>query len=252
MIIVQISDTHIDPESPNAEARIGDLRAVVDAINALDLKPDLVIHTGDIAHNGDDAKYRIASEILGGLTCRLQVAAGNRDDAALMPNYFRTGRDLMPGTSFLQYSIDDLPVRAIALDTTSAHGNQGDYCEARAESLRRALDESDRPTVLFMHHPPFEITTSDYPQQFKPWDGAERIAGIIEGRRNVVRGFCGHAHRDFPGAVAGVPFSTMPSVARDLRLGEFSGELAGATLFQLHRIDESGRVTSETRAAGRA
>ena len=52
MIIAQISDSHIDPNSDKLEDRLNNLLCVVDNINNLDPSPDLVIHTGDVVHNG--------------------------------------------------------------------------------------------------------------------------------------------------------------------------------------------------------
>ena len=134
-IIAQISDTHIDPDHPNSAQRLKDVERVVAAINALDPPPDLVIHTGDMAHNGTAEKYEAALDILRNLRVPLYAAAGNRDDRALIRANFPTGRNLMPGMDFLQYEIDDHPVRLIALDTLSGESNMGDYCEKRAQSL---------------------------------------------------------------------------------------------------------------------
>ncbi len=250
MIIVQISDTHIDPESPNAEARVRDLERCVADINALDPRPDAVIHTGDLVHNGDAAKYRIALDILGDLEVPLHVATGNRDERTAVRAAFPSGRDLLPGTPFVQYCIDDYPVRLIALDTLSETSNQGDFCDIRAGSLRAVLAEpGGKPTALFMHHPPFEITESKYPWQFEDLTGIERMRRAIEGGGNVVRAFCGHAHRLAEGRIAGVPVSSTPSVARDLRLGEFPAEADAAPLYRIHTYNPDGSFTSELRAA---
>ena len=135
MILAQISDTHIDPENPNGADRVSDLERCVADINRLDPLPDAVIHTGDLVHNGTPAKYRLAASILGALKIPLYVAAGNRDDRAAIRLAFPTGRDLLPDTAFVQYSVDDYPVRLIALDTLSATTNMGDFCDVRAEAL---------------------------------------------------------------------------------------------------------------------
>jgi 3',5'-cyclic AMP phosphodiesterase CpdA len=95
MIIAQISDTHIDPDHPNSAQRLRDMERVVAAINALDPAPDVVIHTGDMAHNGTAEKYEAALDILRNLRVPLHAAAGNRDDRALIRANFRAGRDLM-------------------------------------------------------------------------------------------------------------------------------------------------------------
>ena len=59
MIIAQISDSHIDPESNKLEDRLRDLRLVVEDINKQNPSPDIVIHTGDMVHNGTQEKYNL-------------------------------------------------------------------------------------------------------------------------------------------------------------------------------------------------
>ncbi len=57
MIIAQISDTHIALDTPDAERRIQDFAATIADINALNPLPDVIIHTGDIVHNGRRDEY---------------------------------------------------------------------------------------------------------------------------------------------------------------------------------------------------
>lgn len=254
MIIVQISDTHIDPESPHAEERVSALARCIDDINRLDPRPDVVIHTGDLVHNGDAEKYRIAADILAALKPPLHVAAGNRDDRAAIRSTFAAGRDLMPGTRFAQYSVDGYPVRLIALDTLSEVSNMGEFCDIRADSLRAALAEDDaKPTVLFMHHPPFEVVESKYRWQYDSQDGIVRMREALAGQHQVVGAFCGHAHRLSAGTIAAVPVSTTPSVAIDVRLGDFPDEARAAPLYRIHRFNGrfNGRAgfSSELRIA---
>lgn len=250
MIIAQISDTHIDLDSPNSAERVRDLERCVDHINRLDPLPDVVIHTGDLVHNGNAAKYREAARILGAFKCPLHVAVGNRDDRAAIRSTFAAGRDLLPHTPFVQYCVDGYPVRLIALDTLSETSNMGEFCDIRADGLRAALaEDGTKPTALFMHHPPFEIRESKYRWQFDSQEGIDRMRRALEGQSHVVRAFCGHAHRNAAGKIAAVPVSSTPSVAIDLRLGAFPDEVQSVPLFQIHRFDARQGFISELRAA---
>ncbi len=252
MIIAQISDTHIDPDHDNGPARLRDLEACVDDLNSLDPAPDIVIHTGDMAHNGDDEKYCLAFDILEKLNVPLLVCPGNRDERSLLRDKFCMGHYLSPGSPYLQYAVDDFPVRMVALDTLNDQNNQGAYCQDRADSLRAYLSsDTTKATVVFMHHPPFEVTESKFPLQYDPWEGAERLASALKDQNHVVRGFCGHAHRDTTGSVEGIPFSCVPSVARDLRLGEFQPELENVPLYHIHTFDDVDGFRTETRPAKR-
>ena len=245
MIIAQISDTHIDPSHRNSAKRLRDVERVIKAINALDPAPDVLIHTGDMAHNGTAEKYEVALDVLRDLCIPLHAVAGNRDDRTLIRANFPTGRDLMPGMDFLQYEVDDYPVRLIALDTLSRDSNMGDFCDNRAQSLSRALSaENDKPCALFMHHPPFEVRESKYRWQYASQDAVERLSGVIGTCNHVVSLFCGHAHRQSSGVIAGVPGATVPSVAIDLRLGDFPEAAETAPVFYLHHYQpDAGFVT---------
>jgi hypothetical protein len=71
----------------------------------------------------------------------------------------------------------------------------------------------------------------------------------LTGQRHVIGMFCGHTHRNVAGEVGGVPVSSMPSVAVDLRLGQYPESVAGVPIYKLHRVDGAERVVSEIRAA---
>ena len=57
MMLVQITDTHIEERGALAYERFdtaANLRNAVAAINAMDPGPDMVLHTGDMAHHGSE------------------------------------------------------------------------------------------------------------------------------------------------------------------------------------------------------
>jgi 3',5'-cyclic AMP phosphodiesterase CpdA len=250
MIIAQLSDTHIDANGPNGPARLADLERCVADINRLAPLPDIVIHTGDVVHNAKPVEYERAKRALGTLRCPLHIAAGNRDDRAAIRANFAADDWLPTDAPFLQYRVETFPVRLVAIDTLSDSSNKGTFCQARADSFSAVLAEgAPRPTVIFMHHPPFVIYESDYPVQFESWDSVERMERALAGHRHVVGMFCGHSHRNVAGRVGETAVRSMPSVAVDLRLGSYPSELASVPLYALHRFDGERGLVSEIRAA---
>ena len=238
MIIAQISDSHIDPQSAQLKHRLEDLRRVVDSLNLLVPAPDVVIHTGDVVHNGSQEKYDLASSILGDLDVPLHVCPGNRDDRNLIVKNFLTGTIVAADSPFLQYSIDHYSVRLVAVDTLSATTNMGDYCQQRADALREMLAQKpNKPTVLFMHHPPFEIVESTYPFQFENWETIDYLTQVLKENTQVKQIFCGHTHRNVKSQLVGVPASTVPSVAVDLRLDDIPIGTAAYPVYHLHKFD---------------
>ena len=182
MILVQISDTHIDPGSDQNRNRLRDLREVVKDINRLRPSPDAVIHTGDLVHNGSQEKYDLVLSIFDKIEVPFHVCAGNRDSRSLVKKNFLKGRSSLPGSDFVQYCVDDYPVRLIAVDTLSVSSNMGDYCHDRANMLETLLRQVPaKPTALFMHHPPFQVLESKYPFQFNDWDKLDLLVSISSG-----------------------------------------------------------------------
>ncbi len=251
MIIAQISDTHIDLDGPQSADRRRYLELCVDDINGLDPLPDVVIHTGDLTNSGNPQEYDAAKKIFRNLSAPLYVTAGNRDDRSALRSAFPADDYLLPDSPFLQYRVDDFPVRLMVLDTLSEDSNKGDYCTVRADSLSAALaEDTTRPTAVFMHHPAFEVVESDYPFQFESRDAIARIGQVLNRHGCVIHAFCGHTHRATAGTIGDVPVSSTPSVAVDLRLGTYPDAFQTIPLYQIHRFDAKHGFVSEMRAAG--
>ena len=239
MLIAQITDTHItqsDDETPGFGERIKALEAFVAHINALDEKPDLVLHTGDVTHGGLPEYYDTVKTVMTDLTIPSYFALGNRD---LGENLVASlgdlgGAELVDG--FLIYSIDSFPVRLIAMDTQHREHNIGTTCSVRLCILDELLtQQSDKPTALFMHHPPFEITTSKYPFQFDDRVLADAFLRLIAQHKQVVHMFCGHAHRPYSVDLETCTATVSPSLPTDNRLGDFDEPLKSNPIYQLHR-----------------
>ena len=116
MILVQISDTHIDEPGALVYGHFDTSRALaraVDVINAMDPGPDLVLHTGDIASHGSVPRYQAFKEIVGALNVPLAVIPGNHDERNALRQVFGGTSSLPTTGDFLHYVIEDHPVRII-------------------------------------------------------------------------------------------------------------------------------------------
>lgn len=220
MLIAQISDCHIELPAVDGSDRSGDLARGVDYINGLDPQPDLVVHTGDVAHFGKPEEYAEAVRVLDELRAPFCVIPGNRDDRGELRKAFQSRLPDGCHREFVQYPVALHGLHAIMLDSVSTQSNKARLCKARLEHFSSMLDDAGgRPVVVFMHHPPFEVTASRYPIQFEDWSEVDALAGIMSRHGNVRSVFCGHSHRSAEGKIAGVDASTIPSVASDLRMG---------------------------------
>ena len=153
MIIAQISDTHIALDTPDADQRIQDFALTIADINALDPAPDVIVHTGDIVHNGRQDEYAQAVATLAKARAPVYVLAGNKDNRANLREAFSACGYLAPDSDFVDYAIDDYPVRLIALDTLSSGSNKGDFCRERVRHLIDLIGRRDHQTHCGFHAP---------------------------------------------------------------------------------------------------
>ena len=219
MLIAQITDIHLgfDRDNPR-EFNRQRLDQTLEALCALDPVPDLLLATGDIADDGDDkvsyARFREATDML---PFPVLHAMGNHDSRAPFLAEFP---DTPTADGFVQYAIDQFPVRILVLDTLEPGRHGGAFCEVRAAWLRARLDEApDRPTAIVLHHPPIETGLSWMTENPEAaW--VQRLADAVSGRDNVIAMIAGHLHRPivtrWAGTVLAVCPSTAPQVALDL------------------------------------
>ncbi len=248
MIVAQISDTHISLSDPDSEQCIRDFRAVIEDINTLDPLPDVVIHSGDIVHNGRAEEYAVAVDVLSNARAPIYAMVGNKDNRARMQAAF-TGFGFLPAKSeFVEYTINHLPVRVLVLDTLHPQSNKGDFCEMRLRNLTQKLhNEPEMPTAVFMHHPPCEIYVGPDLIHFETREVMDAVCDELQSSGNVLSIFCGHVHRSTSGRVGNIPVSVMSAVATTLRRGDYPDHLKCSPTYQIHRYQDTSGFVTETR-----
>lgn len=218
MLIAQITDLHIgfDRDDPD-ELNLQRLRTVLRRLVEGPSRPDLLLLTGDLTESGDAESYARLVEALEVCPFPVWAMAGNHDERApLLAAFPRTPAE----GGFIHYAIDLPDLRVIVLDTLDPGRHGGAFCERRAAWLRAQLAAApETPTLIAMHHPPFEsgIAWLDSAAT-EPW--IARFAGAIEGFPQVRAIVSGHLHRPIHTAWNGVSLtvcpSTAPAVALDL------------------------------------
>lgn len=224
MLIAQISDLHVMPAGRLMSGRVDTgpyLERAVDHLLALDPRPDVVLATGDLVDAGSPAEYARLREILAALPMPVYLVPGNHDARDALRAGFADHAHLQDG-AFVQYAIEEHPLRLIALDTLVEGAPHGELCDARLDWLEAKLDESDRPAVIFMHHPPFACGIHEF-DSISLTKGADRLARIVQRHPQVERVLCGHVHRPiqarFGGTLASIGPSTAHQATLDLRPG---------------------------------
>lgn len=250
MIIAQISDSHIAADHPKGPERARHLAACVAAINRLDPLPDVVVHTGDVTHQAKPEEFGQARALLKALRPPLHLVAGNRDGREALRDALAGDGRLAPDWPFVQYADDSHPVRLIVADSLSHTGKKGGFCQRRLDHLDSLLSQApDRPTAIFLHHPPFPVTAAPDPYMYESWDCVTRLTDLLAEHSQEIRLFSGHAHRAAKGQVGEVPASSMAAVAVDLRKGDYPQEHQGRPLLQIHAYRPGAGFTTTTLAA---
>ena len=217
MLIAQITDVHLgfDRGEPDELNRRRFDRTLA-ALAALEPRPDLLLITGDIAEDGDDAvSYRQCADVLAGFPIPAWFCMGNHDSRDPFLRQF----PLVPSADgFVQYAVEGHPLRILVLDTLEVGRHGGGFCERRAAWLSaRLAEQPDRPTLLALHHPPVATGLS--------WMGESADAAWIERLRAVVAAFsnivglvAGHLHRPVATAWAGTVLLVCPATSPQLAL----------------------------------
>ncbi|GJL88886.1 MAG: 3',5'-cyclic adenosine monophosphate phosphodiesterase CpdA [Minwuia thermotolerans] len=220
MILIQISDLHItDPGEPvDRLARTTERLAIAVArINAMQPRPDGVIVTGDLVNECRTSEYERLRQTLVPLQVPVWLMVGNhdaRDDLRLVFD----DHAYLGTRGFVQYTVEDLTVRLIALDSQIPGETAGALCAERLGWLEdRLAEQPDRPTMIFVHHPPFP-SGIDRMDANGLVEGREELARIIGSHRQILGIGAGHVHRPIMTAIAGVPAHTCPSTAHQLGL----------------------------------
>ena len=248
MIIAQISDTHIALDTPDSDTRIRDFERTIADINTLDPAPDVIVHTGDIVHNGRPEEYACAAAILGQAKMPVYVIPGNKDNRANLREAFSSSKYLATSHDFIQYAIESYSVRLIAVDTLQLNHNKGEFCEERKRALADLIDaESSKPIAVFTHHPPFEVTVGPEAFHFANESAVQRLSKVLQRSGRVAAVFCGHVHRGTAGDIAGIPAIVMPSIATTLRWDDVPTGMKTKPVYYIHRFDPDWGLSSEAR-----
>jgi len=199
--IVQLSDTHVGFQGPPDPLGTKAFERAVDVINGLDPQPELIIFTGDLTHDSEDAgehakRFAAFRSISDRLRVKKRMYVPGEHDAALDG-----------GTLFRQnfgethYSFDHRGVHFIALDNVS-HGKPIVGAEQIAW-LKQDLSRFPKtaPIVVFTHRPLFDLKPewewftsdgSDVMNVLAPYDSVTVLYGHIHRPHHAVTGTAQH------------------------------------------------------------
>jgi len=253
MLICQLTDLHVRPVGLAAN-RVSETNMLTEralrVVAGFVPQPDVVLITGDLTECGLAAEYdNLAAMLRRTLAAPIYVIPGNHDQRENL----RAGLAHLPYVNsdpkFVQYAVEDQPVRLVMLDTLVPGANHGEQSDTQLTWLDQTLAEQpSKPTMIAMHHPPF--ATGLLQMDAIALRNADPFRAVIARHRQVERIICGHHHRPIFGQCAHAIASVSPSVAHQVELS-FDPENTGAFNFeppalQLHIWLEATGFVSHT------
>jgi 3',5'-cyclic-AMP phosphodiesterase len=256
MLFVQISDPHVLGDR-NTEQRhrlyagtvdtAAVLSRVIAAVNALDPRPELVLLTGDIAAlTGETGDYVAARAVLDSLEIPYLPVPGNHDLRAGMRQAFGVLDLWDDSREHLSTHRNYGGIEFIGLDTLIEGEPGGRFGTEQLDWLECELAATaGNPTVLFMHHPPFEAGWP-FADPIRALDG-HLLEAIVARHSNILAVLCGHLHRPMIHRFGGTIGFAAPASSRqgwaDLREGYRHRWTNEPPAFVQHLVHE-GMLTS--------
>jgi 3',5'-cyclic-AMP phosphodiesterase len=190
-LLVQLSDPHIGADWGERDS-VATLSATVDAVRALEPRPDAVLITGDLADHAAGSEYEQLRELAARIDAPLHVLPGNHDDRAELRRHFDVG-----GTNGepIQYATDLAALRLVVLDSQRPGEDGGELGADRLAWLDDALAGApETSTIVAMHHPPLTTGIAAMDEIGLASADQRALGDVIERHPQVRRIAAGHLH----------------------------------------------------------
>lgn len=188
---VQLSDAHWGyhgPANPDAE---NTLKKAVASVNALEVKPDFIMFTGDLTHTTDDPgerRKRLGEfrDIVSGLQVKEIHFMPGEHDASL--DHGAAFKEFFGATN---YAFDHKGIHFLVVDNVSDPG--ASIGDAQLDWIKADLAKQamDAPIVVFTHRPLFDLVPK---WDWATRDGAKAIDLLMPYANVTV--FYGHIHQE--------------------------------------------------------
>ncbi len=223
LYFVQISDTHLGPTADyrrHGFLALPCAQRVVEIVNQLPVKPDFVIHTGDVVTDPDPPSYRLAAETFARLQVPIYYVTGNHDRATDIHHFLPMGpkEDLLPGRDALVYRFERKGYRFLVLDGRGPDeiDPHGILSEAQLEIVRQEARPEGPPLTVFVHFPavPLNSTWMDEHMRLVNWQAFHEALRPAAPRLRAV--FHGHVHQNMQTVRDGILYVSGASVFAQL------------------------------------
>jgi len=184
--LIQLSDLHLT----DAVDRLVNGFPVYDSFrqifhSALALRPDYILCTGDLSDDGTVGSYQILEAILARTSIPVSILYGNHDRPLLNSRYQKF------------FLLGDWQVLCVDSVKPDSIWGEGKISESELEWLREQLQNSDRSTIIALHHHPILLAGElSWLNQIGLENRVEFI-NLIQSFPQVRAVIFGHMHRAF-------------------------------------------------------
>ena len=247
--LIQLTDLHLlcDPLARLKGVPIWEtFREVLDHIKNNAGEWDLLVITGDLAHDELTETYQRLREELGDWLPRCRLIPGNHDNRHGLRQVFP---DILCHSAgeFLSFQKKLGEWRVLGLDTQEPGSLCGRISGNQYDWLAQQMEEfPQNPALLFLHHPPISVRS--------PWldkiglENPQPLCDFIQAYPNIRAVATGHVHHVFQGKIGTTDLFTTPSTAIQF---EPNGDASSYTLdppgYRMFDLEETGYQTQVIR-----
>lgn len=214
---IQLTDCHLFADPAQALRGIVTwprLTAVLADIRRRFPDFDLLVLSGDTAHDEALATYQAVRRELADWIDRVRIVPGNHDDRQGLRQVFPYSSGDLAGRVTFHQQWDDW--QAIGLDSQRPGELPGSLGAKQLAWLHvRLATTPSIPTLLFLHHPPVAMH-SPWLDEIGLRDSAE-LERLLRDYPQVRLIACGHVHQELAAALGGATVVTTPAVGPQFR-----------------------------------
>ena len=215
---VHISDTHFGPTpgySRHGHVAMACAEELVTIINRLPVRPDFVVHTGDVVTNPDPAGYLLAAQTFARLNVPIYYVNGNHDRAVDLHHFLPMGpkTDLLDSRECLVYRFDVKGCRFLVLDGRGPDeiDPQGILTDEQLALVRQEAEGDGPRLCVFIHYPalPLNAPWMDANMRLINWAAFHQALRPAGARLRGV--FHGHVHQNMQTVRDGILYVAVAS-----------------------------------------
>lgn len=239
LTLLHITDLHL-LGTPGTRLHGWDAAAAFEGVldSALAAHPDAdaIVLGGDLVDDESAAGYHWLNERLSGLRRPVLAIAGNHDDPQLMAEQL--------GAAVVHDALAVGPWRLIGISSHRSGLENGRIGDAELARLDARLAADNAPTLVCIHHPPFDVGSA-WIDGIGLTDRQALMATLY--RHAQVRGvLCGHVHQAHRAELAGLTGWSTPSTMRQFQphSRDFAEDTARGPGYRCLQLSTDGTITT--------